>query len=86
MKGYSLAIDISSDEENNKNSTPIKTLPLNMVGRLKISDSSIEALRGSEADPKFSYDSGCSSKKAKISPIEKNVKVTFDLPAAEVSD
>ena len=34
MKGYSLVIDISSDEENNRTSTPLKTLPLNTVGTL----------------------------------------------------
>ena len=60
MNGYSLVIDISSDEENIKNSTSIKTLRLNMVGRLNITDSSFEAWGGSEADPNASYDSECS--------------------------
>ena len=50
MDTYALVIDISSDEENNRYSTPIKTLPLNMVGRLNLSDSSMEDWRGREAD------------------------------------
>ena len=50
MDNYALVIDISSDEENHRYSTPIKTLPLNMVGRLNLSDSSVEVWRGSEAD------------------------------------
>ena len=48
MNSYSLVIDISSDEENAKTSTPLKTLPLNMIGSL--SDSSIEVYRGSDAE------------------------------------
>ena len=52
MDNYALVIDISSDEENHRYSTPIKTLPLNMVGRLNLSDSPVEIFlrRGSEAD------------------------------------
>ena len=50
MDNYALVIDISSDEENHRYSTPIKTLPLNMVGRLNLSDSSVEVWQGSEAD------------------------------------
>ena len=86
MNRYSLVIDIPSDEEDFKNSTPIKTLPLNMVGRLNFSDTSIEAWRGSEADPNSSYYSGCSLKTPKVSPIRmKNAKVTFNLPPAHRS-
>ena len=43
MNNYALVIDISSDEENQRYSTPIKTLPLNMVGRQDLSDSSVES-------------------------------------------
>ena len=50
MDNYALVIDISSDKENHRYSTPIKTLPINMVGRLNLSDSSVEVWRGSEAD------------------------------------
>ena len=50
MDNYALVIDISSDEEKNRYSTPIKTLPVNMVGRLILSDSSVEVWRGSETD------------------------------------
>ena len=50
MDNYALVIDISSDEEKHRYSTPIKTLPVNMVGRLNLSDSSVEVWRGSEAD------------------------------------
>ena len=50
MDNYALVIDISSDEENHRYSTPINSLPLNMVGRLNLSDSSVEVRRGSEAD------------------------------------
>ena len=42
MNNYSLVIDISSDEEANKTSTPIKTLPLNMVGYLSNSSVGLE--------------------------------------------
>ena len=49
MDNYALVIDVSSDEENNRYSTPIKTLPVNMVGRLSLSDFSVEVWRGSEA-------------------------------------
>ena len=48
MNSYSLVIDISSDEENAITSTPLKSLPLNMIGSL--SDSSIEVYRGSDAE------------------------------------
>ena len=50
MNNYTIVIVISSDEKNSKYSTPINTLPGNMVGRLDLSDSSVEAWRGSEAD------------------------------------
>ena len=54
---YALVIDISSDEENNRYSTPIKTLDknpdknsVNMVGRLNLSVSSVEVWRGIDAN------------------------------------
>ena len=50
IDNYALVIDISSDEENHRYSTPIKSLPVNMVGRLNLSDSSVEVWRRSEAD------------------------------------
>ena len=50
MDNYTLVIDISSDEENKRYSTPIKTLPVNLLGRLNLSDSPVEVWRGSEAD------------------------------------
>ena len=50
MDDYPLNIDISSDEENNRHSTPTKTQPVNMVGRLDLSDSLAEVWRGSDAD------------------------------------
>ena len=50
MDNYASVIDISSDEENNRYCTPIKTLPVIMVGRLDLSDSSVEVKRGGEAD------------------------------------
>ena len=87
MNKLSLVIDISSDEENNRYSTSIKILPLNMVGKLDLSDSSTEVTRGSEADPNSStfsmstFESDVFPKKLKISPIKKSqhVKVTFEL-------
>ena len=50
MDNYALVIDISSDEENQRYNTPIKTLPLNMVGKLNLSVSSVQVWIGSEAD------------------------------------
>ena len=50
MDNYALVIDISSDEENNRYSTPIKTVPMNMVGRLDLSDTSTEVHPGSEKE------------------------------------
>ena len=43
MNGNSLVIDFSSDKENVRHSTPLKTLPVNMVRALNISDESFEA-------------------------------------------
>ena len=83
MNGYSLVIDISADEENIRKSTPIKSLPVNMVGKAKPSDSSTEVFR--ECDPEFesTFDSGCLPKKLKIISIKKakkNKRVKFNLP------
>ena len=50
MKNYALVIDISSDEESDRYSSAIKTLHTNMVGRLNLSNSSVEVWAGSEAD------------------------------------
>ena len=87
MDKYLLIIDISSDDENQRNSTPIKTLPVNILGTLNLSDSSVEVWRSSEADLDSStlsastFEIGCSPKKIKINPIKKkrNAKVTFKL-------
>ena len=57
MGNYGLVIDISSDEENDRYSTPIKTLPVHLVGRLNLSDSSVEVWRGSEADLELTRES-----------------------------
>ena len=81
MAGYSLVIDISSDEESIKSSTPIKTLPVNMVGKLNLSDSSTEVYRGSEAELDSTSDSP-----VKTSPTlkkkKRSTRVTFALPPA----
>ena len=55
MNGYYLVIDISSDEETSRTSTPLEALPLDMVGPL--SDSSTEVYRGSEADLDSTFES-----------------------------
>ena len=51
MNNYDLVIDISSDEEerdsNVRQSTPIKILPLNVITTLDLSESSLEATKGS---------------------------------------
>ena len=79
MNGYSLVIDISSDDEIVKTNTPIKTLPVNMVGRLNLSDSSTEVFRGSDAEIFSTFESESSPKKIRLS-LKK--KVTFNLPPA----
>ena len=77
MNKLSLVIDISSDAENNRYT---KTLAVNTVGRLNLSDLSVEILRGSEADPGsstffiYTLESDFSPKKLKISPIKKTVR------------
>ena len=85
MAGYTLVIDISSDEENMNHSTPIKTLPVNMVGRLGLSDSSTEAYRGSEPE----LDSN-SEYPVRMTPTPKKrkrlTKVSFALPPTENVD
>ena len=80
MNGYSLVIDISSDETNVRRSTPIKTLPVNMVRKTNPSDSSTEVYRGSDSEFDSTFDSGCLPKKMKICPIKKNKRVKFNLP------
>ena len=81
MDGYALVIDISSDEENTRTSTPIKTLPLNLIRTLNISDSSTEVYRGSDAELESTDEFVCSPKRAKLTPKKKkNTKVTFNLP------
>ena len=77
MNSYSLVIDISSDEENAKTSTPPKSLPLNMVDSL--SDSSIEVYRGSDAELDSTFES---PQKSGLTPKKKKKlgKVTFNLP------
>ena len=85
MAGFSLVIDISSDEENTRYSTPLKTLPVNMVGRLDLSDSSTEVYRGSDVE----LDSIPESP-AKETPTPKKKKrltrVSFALPEDVDSD
>ena len=83
MNGYSLVIGISSDEENVRRSTPIKTLPVNMVGKANPSDASTEVYRGSDPELDSTFDSGCSPKKLKISPIKKSKRVKFNLPVRQ---
>ena len=82
MNGYSLVIDISSDEENNRKSTPLKTLPLNTIGTL--SDSSVEVYRGSDADLESTFGSDDSPRKFGPSPKKKKKfgRVTFNLSTA----
>ena len=82
MNGYSLVIDISSDEDNNRCSTPLKTLPLNTISTL--SDSSTEAFRGSEAETDSTSESDCSPKKRCPTPSKKKKlgRVSFNLPPA----
>ena len=85
MAGYSLVIDISSDEENMRHSTPLKTVPVNMVGRLDLSDSSTEVYRGSDAELESSPESP-----AKETPTPRKKKrltrVSFTLPEDVDSD
>ena len=75
MDNYSLVIDIFSDEENNRQSTPIKTVPVNIVGRLDVSDASLEAWRSSEAKLVLSsssasiFESINSPRKKRFAPI-----------------
>ena len=55
MDNYALVIDISSDEENNRYSIPIKTLPINMVGRQDLSNTSTEVHPGSQRELNGSF-------------------------------
>ena len=82
MNGYSLVIDKSSDEDNNRCSTPLKTLPLNTISTL--SDSSTEAFRGSEAETDSTSESDCSPKRRGPIPSKKKKlgRVSFNLPPA----
>ena len=81
MNGYPLVIDISSDEENNRCSTPLKRLPLNMVGTP--SDSSVEIWRGREAELDSTFESDCSPRKFAPTPKKKKKlgKVGINLPS-----
>ena len=80
MNGYSLVIDISSDEEYARTSTPLKSLPLNMVGSL--SDSSTEVFRGTDAELESSYGSKGSPRNPGLTPKKKKkfTRVSFKLP------
>ena len=80
MNSYSLFIDITSDEEINETSTPLKTLPLNMVGYM--SDFSVEVYRGSDAELNSTFES---PEKAAPTPKKKRRtgRVTFNLPTAD---
>ena len=81
MNGNPLVIEIFSDEENNRCSTPLKRLPLNMVGTL--SDSSVEVWRGSDAELDSTFESDCTPKKFAPTPKKKKKlgKVRFNLPS-----
>ena len=79
MNRYSLVIDISSDEENEKTSTPLKTLTLNMIGSL--SDSSIEVYRGSDAEMVSTSGSPVTAPTPKKK--RKTGRVTFNLQTAD---
>ena len=82
MNGYSLVIDISSDEDYNRCLTPLKTLPLNTVSTL--SDSSTEVFRRSEAETNSTSESDCSPKRRGPTPSKKKKlgRVSFNLPPA----
>ena len=83
MNGYSLVIDISSDE--GMTSTPIKTVPVNMVGKLNISDSSLEAWRSTDAELNSTFESDRDAKKTEPTPKKKKfAKVSFNLPPQEI--
>ena len=74
MNGFDLVIDISSEEE--RTSTPIKSLPLNMVER--VSDSLTEVYRGSNPHLNSSFES---PEKAPSLPKKKKFdRVSFKLP------
>ena len=84
MNGYSLVIDISSDE--GMTSTPIKSVSVNMVGKLNISDSSLEAWRSSDAELDSTFETDCDVKKTEPTPKKKKLaKVSFNLPPARGS-
>ena len=84
MNGYSLVIDISSDE--GMTSTPIKTVPVNMVGNLNISDSSLEAWRSTDAELDSTFETDRDVKKTEPTPKKKKLtKVSFNLPPARGS-
>ena len=70
MNGYSLVIDISSDE--GMTSKPIKTVPVNMVGKLNISDSSLEAWRSSDAELDSTFETDRDVKKRNPHPKRKS--------------
>ena len=61
MENFDLVIDISSDEDergnNVRQSTPIKTLPLNVIGTLDLSEASLEATKGSTEEMTSSINS-----------------------------
>ena len=80
MNGYSLIIDISSNKEITRTSTPLKSLPLNMVGSLN--DSCTEVFRGSDAELESSYRSKGSPKNPGLTPKKKKkfTRVSFKLP------
>ena len=81
---YSLVIDISLDE--GMTSTPIKTVPVNMVGKLNISDSSLEAWRSTDAELDSTFETDCDVKKTEPTPKKKKLaKVSFNLPPARGS-
>ena len=83
MNGYSLDINISSDE--GMTSTPIKTVPVNMVGKLNISDSSLEAWRSTDAELDSTFETDCDVKKTEPTPKKKKLlKFRLICPPQEV--
>ena len=85
MNGYSLVIDISSDGETIRTSTPLKTPPFNMVGSL--SDSSTEVYRGSDAELDSTFESPAGGKSAPTPKKKKKLaRVSFNLPREKSLD
>ena len=83
MNNIALVFDISADEENDRYSTPIKTLPVKMVGRMDLSDSSVEIWRSNDVELNLSSSSALtieslhSPRRVSFAPIRNNEGETF---------